>query len=216
MTQIPMFEEIGDPQLRRDEDFYETARWQVEALLRRVPLDPRLLYFEPCAGEGAIATPLRELGLRVVTNDLVPRQFPLDFTMDATQVALWDRVASRYRQQVDVVVTNVPFALAFEILPTAVARARAMTISLLRSTWDEPTLERAEWLDTHPPDVQIAMPRHNYRGGDGDGDSATHHWFIWFSEQARPHLGELRHHYTVTPRERDALVAQLRLEAHGR
>ncbi len=198
--QIPLMDEIGDPHARRDADFYETFRWQTEALLRRVELKPRWHVVEPCAGELAIARVLRDRGLKVWTNDLVPRAAPLDSTLDARTPELWDAV--QVFQRIDLVVTNLPFSVAFEILPGAVERANVAVISLLRSTFDEPTLDRGDWLAAHPPTAQIAMPRADYRNA-GSGDSATHHWFIWANHPAFVRFS----HDTVTARERDELIA---------
>ncbi len=189
-----------DPHLRREADFYQTYVWQTEALLRRVHLDPGWKYVEPCAGELAIVDRLRARGLTVWANDLVQRTRPLDTIEDATDEMSWSKFA--FVRPIDVVITNVPFALAFPIVTLALEYAQKAVITLLRRTWDEPTEERDEWLAAHPCSAQIVMPRANYRG-EGSGDSATHAWFIWAKEP-----GIVRQpHDVVTRRERDALIA---------
>lgn len=201
-TQLPMFQEVGDPTARRDDDFYETFRWQVEALLRRVTLSPDWLYVEPCAGNLAIAGVLRDRGLHVWANDLVQREAVLDSRIDARSPALFDRVTAVSGRPVDVVITNVPFSEAFDIIRLALDRAARAVISLLRVTWDEPTEDRDEWLASHPLTARIVMPRAKYRG-TSSSDSATHGWHIWDPTGAL----HVRPHDVVTRRERDELVA---------
>lgn len=192
--QLPLLEEVGDPQARRADDFYETQVWQIEALLRRIYIHPAMRIVEPCAGNGAISKRLLGRGFAVWSNDVVQRDFPLDSTLDASTGSLWTVV-----RPVDIVITNVPFTLALPIVSRAVLEARLLVATLLRSTWDEPTEDRTDWLVAHPPTAQIAMPRAGYRGTAGR-DSATHHWFIWAKCMSF-------HHDTVTQAERDALIA---------
>lgn len=204
MAQIPLLEDVGDPTRRRDDDFYETFRWQVEALLRRVTLPTEWLYLEPCAGNLAIAGPLRDRGLQVWSNDLVQRDAPLDSTLDARDRRLWRTVTQCVGRRVDLSVTNVPFDQAFGIVPVALEESRRGVITLVRCTWDEPTEERDGWLAAHPLTAKIIMPRAKYRGTSGS-DSATHAWFIW----ATPDSGVIaKPHDVVTRGERDELVAR--------
>jgi hypothetical protein len=203
MAQIPLLEEIGDPTRRRDDDFYETFRWQVEALLRRVTLPADWLYVEPCAGNLAIVAPLRARGLMVWANDLVQRDAPLDSQRDARSSRLYEEILASQQRRVDLAITNVPFGEAFAIVVEAERQARVGVITLLRRTWDEPVEERDEWLAAHPCTAQIVMPRAKYRNTDST-DSATHAWFVW----ARPGSGvSAKPHDVVTRRERDELVA---------
>jgi hypothetical protein len=204
MSQIPLIEELGDPTQRRADDFYETFRWQVEALLRRITLPAEWLYLEPCAGNLAIAGPLRARGLTVWANDLVQREATLDSQLDARQERLYQEVFTAQQRRVDLAVTNVPFGEAFDIVTRAERQTRAGVITLLRRTWDEPVEERDEWLAAHPCTAQIVMPRARYRNTEST-DSATHAWFCWL----RPGSGvEMKPHDVVTRRERDELVAQ--------
>lgn len=209
MRQSPLLE--VDPHVRRELDFYQTFRWQVEALLRRIVLQPHWRIVEPCAGELAIARPLRARGLSVITNDVLQRAAALDCVGDAALERTWDRFGD-----VDLAITNMPFNAAFPIIWLACQRCRVGVISLLRTTWSEPVEDRAsgadkdEWLAAHPLAAKIEMPRAKYRG-TGSGDSATHAWFIWAKDPAlvsaapAPFGGP---HMTVTRRERDELVAQ--------
>jgi hypothetical protein len=185
---------------RQPLDFYETRRWQLEALLSRVRLRNTWEYFEPCAGNGAISSPLVERGYNVVSNDIVARTFLLDMCLDARDAGVWAG-AEAALGRIDVTISNFPFSSAFPMVQHAVRYSRKLVIALLRSTWDEPTKKRGEWLLEHPPTAQISMPRAKYTG-TGSSESCTHHWFIWAQ---KPEL-ETFHHDTVTWAERDYLV----------
>jgi hypothetical protein len=185
--------------VRHPHDFYETQRWQLEALLCRVPLPPGTCVVEPCAGNGALAVPLVEHGYRVWANDLVERPaYALDSELDATQRASWEAI--RRETPIQAVVANLPFALALPILRLAVEFA-PFVATILRRTWDEPTHDRGPWLAAHPCTGQIVLPRHSYRGKGSD--STTTAWFLW------DRGGWLRQPFDlVTKQERDALVAR--------
>jgi len=165
-----------DPTARRDEDFYATPRWQTHALLRRICRLGSwhgLRFFEPCAGDGAI---VRELPRHwhVTTNDIVARE-PLlpDFLLDARRAESWDRFGS-----FDVIGTNLPFDVAFDIAPYAYSHADGLLALLLRLSWLEPTEDRGPWLRDHRPTSLIVLPRTDYRG-NGKTDSVTSAWFLW-------------------------------------
>src|SRR5688572_23630824 len=180
--------------VRRPHDFYETPRWQLEALLCRVPLPPGTCVIEPCAGNGALAVPLVEHGYRVWANDLIERPaYALDSELDATQRASWEAI--RRETPIQAVVANLPFARALPILALAVEFA-PFVATILRRTWDEPTHDRGPWLAAHPCTGQIVLPRHSYRGKGSD--STTTAWFLW------DRSGWLRQPFdVVTKQERD-------------
>jgi hypothetical protein len=203
-----------DPFARRELDFYETFRWQVGALDRRLYLKPGMRIVEPCAGNHAITRVLQEKNLSVWSNDIVTRREPLDSQLDACIPATWQFIADKWGRegQLDVAITNLPFGLAFAIAPIALAFVRVAFITLLRSTWDEPVEDKAtksdkdEWLARHDHLLeQITMPRADYRG-DGKSESATHNWFIFAKDRSVLWGFGQPGWRTVTRRERDDLV----------
>lgn len=198
-----------DPAARRDSDFYATPSWQTRALLRRLRglvTWQDVTFFEPCAGDGAI---VRELPTRwsVVTNDIVQRD-PLvpDFLLDARQASSWDSFARR--GPLHIIGSNLPFDVAFDIVPHAHAHAEGLLFCLLRLSWIEPTIARGAWLKDHPPTSAIILPRTDYRG-NGQTDSVTSAWFLW---DRGFHLQLPAFDY-VTVDERDELIG---LERQGR
>lgn len=169
-----------DPTARREEDFYRTPAWMTWALLRRRPIanwGGRIV--EPCSGDGAIVRQL-PTSVDVLTNDIVARPPHLpEFLLDARKPATWQAFGRTGR--LDVVVTNVPFDEAFDIVPLALEAAGIGVALLLRITWVEPTDDRGDWLAAHPPTRTIVLPRWNFRSRDGKGgtDSAPPAWFLW-------------------------------------
>jgi len=192
-----------DPTARRELDLYETPRWMVEALLRRVRMQPDWLIFEPCAGNERIATVLRAHGLQVRTSDIRQRGRHLDIEGDACNVNLWGNVATLWGA-IDATVTNVPFVVAFPIIQLALEWTTSLVATIVNRTWDEPTKERDEWLAAHPCTAQIVMPRHKWRG-TGNAQT-TFAWYVW-AKRPGIVLGD-RFHHVVTRAERDELITR--------
>jgi hypothetical protein len=197
--QVPLFTEIGDPEARRDDDFYATPRFQLEMLLSRLSFTP-VNVIEPCAGDGAIVQPLRQRGIRVWANDIVDRGFPLESQWDARHRDFWNMVDMKIGDPI-VTITNLPFNEALGILRVAV-RVCCVVCTILRVTFDEPTEERNEWLAANPLAGRIVMPRYDYRH-NGKNDATTTAWHIWSSV---PNV--VKSHDVVTLAERDRLVAR--------
>lgn len=148
---------------RADLDFYETNQELVDVLRAVVPISG--VVYEPCNGLGAISRGFPDC--RVITNDIDTAK-PADSHVDA---------ATYLYREPGTVVTNPPFSGAFEIL--ANARTQGLPCAfLLRLSFQEPTLERGEWLAKHPPDGSITCPRPSF-SRDGNSDSVTVAWFLW-------------------------------------
>lgn len=199
MKQAPLLD--VDPTARHDEDFYATPAWMTQALLRRVPLALwEVGLVEPCVGNGAILRELPALA-DVLTNDLVARPPVVPaFLLDARAPSTWDAFAVAGR--LDVVVTNPPFDVAFDIVQPAWDAVRVGVALLLRLSWLEPTEDRGPWLAAHPPTRVIVLPRHDFRG-NGKTDSVTSAWMVWAKQPwlCAPGLE------VVTKAERDELIA---------
>jgi hypothetical protein len=181
-----------DPSVRRAFDYYPTPAWMTRALLKRVH---PFYVFEPCAGDGAIAN---VIGGDVVTNDLDPRWLA-HFHLDMTRADSWETVQAKHC--IAWGVTNVPFHLADQIVPLAVARLSHFA-TILRLSWLEPTASRQTFLSANPPSRLIVMPRHDFKGR-GQTDSVTSAWFIWDDNRAAKQGIDI-----VTKDERDELIAE--------
>lgn len=159
---------------RNDLDYYETPEWATASLLAHHRMDREDLILEPACGDGAIVRALQAAGFsRIMTNDIDPRH-PANRHRDAADPAFWHM---KTIQEVDHVVTNLPFDVAFPILEQAEIVAKGSVCLLLRLSFLEPTRERGEWLALHPPSRIINLPRHSFRGSGND--TVTCAWFVW-------------------------------------
>ena len=154
---------------------YDTPPHYVEALLRemrdQLVLAEGTYSFEPCNGRGAIS---RLLPAYVLTNDINPRM-KADFHFDATRQQEWRRM-TRERGKPFWTITNPPFKHIIPILRCALAYSHNVAM-LFRLSFLEPTKDRVELLQDHPPDRLIVLPRYRFKGTGTD--SVTCAWGIW-------------------------------------
>ena len=142
------------------------------------------LMFEPCAGAGQLARPLRNVFTEVFTNDL-DKRYGTDFTFDATDYRAWRSVP-----KTEWVITNPPFSEALPIVENALIHARVGVAMLLRLTFLEPTsaknkrvpYPRSTFLEGAADQlrflVPIGSPRPSFTG-NGKRDSVTTAWYVW-------------------------------------
>ena len=172
---------------RRPGDFYETASWQVDALVDNLP-ELRGSVLCPCVGDGSLLRRLRErlpdLG-PFFTNDIDPTK-PADTHLDATSELAWmEMVSQAYRRGiVDWVIDNPPFNVEIDILRHAYEAARLGVVFMSRVSFAEPTQGNARqpgrgaWLAAHPYAKRITLERYSFTG-NGSTDSATTDWLVW-------------------------------------
>lgn len=178
---------------RRALDFYETAPWQVDALVDYLP-ELRGSIWCPCVGDGSIVRRLKErrpdLG-PFFTMDIDPTK-AADFHADMTLPVSWDLARQRFGQP-DWVVDNPPFSVAFPIAQLGHYWARLGQVLMTRISFPEPTKDRGLWLRTHPRDLSITLERYSFTG-TGSTDSATTAWQVWNKPKSR----ELTHRGNVS------------------
>lgn len=167
---------------RRVNDFYETAPWQVDALVDHLPELAGVVWC-PCVGDGSLmrALDIRLPDLQFVTNDIdVTKR--ADFYYDAATADGWNRMLDAATAlglpRPDWVVENFPFNLEARILPYACEAARCGVAAMARVSFCEPTKDRGPWLSEHPYDKRITLERHSFTA-NGKTDSTTTDWLIW-------------------------------------
>lgn len=161
---------------RRALDNYQTASWQVDALVDNLPeLSGSILC--PCVGDGALLRQLliRRPDLSGKTSDIVAGLG--DFTGDATSKDHWAFMAE-VLGPVDWIVENPPFSCEMEILRHAYEYARCGVVLMSRISFSEPTQDRGPWLSSHPASKVITLERYSFTG-TGASDSATTQWLVW-------------------------------------
>lgn len=165
--------------MRRAHDFYETAPWQVDALVDNLPeLFSGAFVWCPTVGDGSLLRQLkvRLPGLRFATNDIDPNR-EADFHFDATTADAWNQMLAAASQP-DWIIDNFPFNVEKRILEHAVKVARLGVAAMARISFTEPVRERGPWLAANPYQKRITLERHSFTG-DGKSDNTTTDWLIW-------------------------------------
>ena len=143
---------------RRAYDVYETPEWAVEALLKIIPIDPKLKYMEPCRGSGRIYDHL-----------------PLGSAWGEIRQGV-DYLHTEYNK-VDVVITNPPYSLAQEFFTKALGGA-GVVVMLLRLGFLE-SMKRWEWWQNHPLTSLLVLSKRPSFTDDGKTDGSGYAWFVW-------------------------------------
>jgi hypothetical protein len=161
---------------RIDKDFYPTPDKLIRSYLAQ---NPNLLgdstILEACAGDGAIAQPLKDLGYEVEETDISNGE-----EFDATKAEYWEG------RSPDVVFTNPPFTTATPIIEHALDHANKGVIMLLRSSYLEPCKDRRHLLNRQISRIAICNPRPKFRSDTKGSDSATVVFIVWLK---RPFSG---------------------------
>ena len=164
---------------RNPHDFYETAPWQVDALVVNCPeIEKARTILCPCVGDGSLLRQLQRLlpSCQFYTNDLDPDR-RADFHYDMTSPADWFKLLQTMPRP-DWIIENPPFACALPILDHAVQVAGMGVAIMARVSFCEPTKERGPWLTDHPYQKRITLERYSFTGNHKT-DSATTDWLIW-------------------------------------
>ncbi len=142
---------------RVENDYYPTPSGITQALINHCPQLPKLT-FEPCAGQGAITSVLRDNDRVVSGSDIT---WDLNCPKDATTREFWDYWADSMQRMSFMVgastwatVTNPPFNRAAEILPLAYEYSPWGVAFLVRLSYLEPAADRAEWLQSHADNLR--------------------------------------------------------------
>ena len=157
---------------RRTDDFHETPRVAVEALLSVETFAGPI--WEPACGRGAISEVLIEHGHDVISSDLVARGYGsgrTDFLLE------WQPRAPN-------VITNPPYKLALAFAQHALAVTAGRVALLLRLAWLESTT-RLSFFTSHPPArvwvFASRLPMMHRDGWTGRKASSAipHAWYVW-------------------------------------
>lgn len=163
--------------MRQPNDFYETAPWQVNALVDNLPELAGTVWC-PCVGDWSLVNRLchRRPNLTITcTNDLDTSK-TADFHGDATDVSTWITMKS-YAGQPDWIVDNPPFNVEMDILKHAWDVCKVGVAFMARVSFAEPTRDRGPWLADHPYQKRITMERYSFTR-NGKTDSATTDWLV--------------------------------------
>lgn len=135
--------------------------------------------YAPCVGDGAIVKAIQSLEpgkTQWFTNDLDFR-WKADAHMDATKSEGWPR-------HYDWIIDNPPFSELLPIIQLALQYCQVGVAMHLRMSFNEPTIERREFLRQYPPTGLLFLPRFSYRRSPNgkqlwSTDNVGAVWAIW-------------------------------------
>lgn len=174
---------VGDDHdgLREADDFYPTPPDATEALLRVESFDGPI--WEPACGNGAISKVLEAHGHRVVSTDLVDRDYGtprIDFLMETTS-------------QAPNIITNPPFKLMVPFVRKSLDLTTSKVAMLLRINALEGLERRRLFEETPLASVRVFSKRLTFqRGGFSThgGGMLAFAWFTWdHAHEGPPTLG---------------------------
>lgn len=184
---------------RSDKDQYQTPEWAVEAIMKEISFARCLNILDAGAGFGVISKVFVEQHHHMVnTIDAIEidekyRNSLLDLTMfdrtRFTNIIIDDFLEYDFGElhnptnngflnwpyYYDVVISNPPFTLAVEFILKSMGIA-PLLIFLLPLSFVS-SKKRREFLDRHPPEINVLSKRPSFTGKGTD--SVDYGWFIW-------------------------------------
>lgn len=171
---------------RTEADNYPTPFWCTHRFMEKVPLPEHGIWFEPCAGDGAIiqamnvrreyrqwwANEMREEE-RAVLNVVTPRDGVVtigDILDPETPLPPAD--------QVTVVKTNPPYRIAWELLHKMLRAFPSAYIALLLRVNFYASKGRHGFMSHYAPDIHVLPNRPGFKKW-GKTDSPEYGWFVW-------------------------------------
>ena len=109
---------------RQDFDFYQTPAYATKTLIERFDFKSKNIW-EPMAGNGAIAKPLKEAGFDVYCSDIVKRDYPVFIADYFTVSQCMDNDTDNFA-----IVTNPPYEYANKFLQHTLESIKPKTCCL--------------------------------------------------------------------------------------
>lgn len=188
---------------RRADDYYATPDWAIRAILphfvERGLLHDRANILEPAAGDGAIVRALHAAGATVGNVEAIEID-PDRAAQSGARCADFLKVDPTLFPSFELVITNPPYALAFDFAQHALrfVRAGGALALLTRINWLA-SQKRAAWLRANTPSVHVLPKRSSFTG---KGTDATDYaWLTW----GRP----WSEHHRMTPIVRHKAIERL-------
>jgi len=184
-------------------DFFPTPPWATRAFVHEVLFANDMAHadqsvWEPAAGEGHMAEPLRESFARVHASDVhdYGEGYAIgSFVGHGAQGGSLDLDLARCPFRADWIISNPPFVLAREFVMRALDEAAVGVAFILRLAWLEAE-ERFEEIFSRRPPALIAqcvdrVPMHKGRYDPTGSTTMAYAWFVWTREcrgNGRPEL----------------------------
>jgi len=170
---------------RSESDNYPTPPWCVYRFVERLPLPTEGIWYEPCAGEGAI--------IQACADKVISPYWWANELRPETETFL-KRVNKRGRnnigdildpatplpprRDVSVVITNPPYRIAWELLHKMLREFPDAHIALLLRVNFYASKGRHGFMSEYAPDIYVLPNRPGFKKW-GKTDSPEYGWFHW-------------------------------------
>ena len=194
---------------RSEADWYSTPPWCTHRLLEKCDL-PGGIWYEPCAGEGAIIQAVKlslvqpggcDAGMshtpvKWYANELREDAEPLLKKWVSPELTTFgdyldEALKTPPSEEVRVVITNPPFRIAYEVLQRSLAGFPNAHVALLLRLNFWGSVKRRRFLATFPADTYV-MPNRPDFIGHGKTDSPEYAWFVWPPSPRRREAGIIK------------------------
>lgn len=178
------------------DDFYATPEWCTRAIVRALPEAFAGVVLDPCAGDGAILSAIRNTLCGAPSN-----LFGIELDRQRAELCgvVADTICGDFLTAPlttfagrGTICTNPPYSLAFEFVQRACELRPECVIFLLRLNWlgSGRRSGRDKWLRAHMPDVYV-LPRRPSFTGKGT-DATEYAWVVWRPEHAHKSAGSIQ------------------------
>ena len=171
---------------RSESDNYPTPFWCVHRFIERLQLPASGIWYEPCAGEGAIiqAMNVRKEYRRWWANEIRAEENPKlrMVTPRDGGVCIGDILDPTTplppRSDVSVIITNPPYRIAWELLHKMLREFPHAHIALLLRVNFYASKARHGFMSKYAPDIYVLPNRPGFKKW-GKTDSPEYGWFYW-------------------------------------
>lgn len=183
---------------RSEADNYPSPFWCIHRLIDRVRLPVDGIWYEPCAGQGAIIQALNTRGeyrdwwaneLREEERPRLQVSLPRDGRLTFGDI-LDPALQLPPRDQVTVVITNPPYRFAWELLHKMLREFPQAYIALLLRVNFIASKTRYRFMCQYMPDLYVLPNRPGFKRW-GKTDSPEYGWFIWGPTPRQKSVGRL-------------------------
>lgn len=159
---------------RKENEFYETEPWVVEALLR-VMKDIKGAVWEPAAGNHAIANVLKSHRHKVITSDIATYDVQHDFCCDFFEISKKTKCTT--------IITNPPYGkgnrTASRFAEHALELCDGWIALLLTAKFDFGKTRQNLFKNNRRFYGKIALLDRISWTGDGSTGTEDHAWYVW-------------------------------------
>jgi len=170
---------------RAEHDFYPTPEWCTTRFVESFDISGTY-FLEPCVGNGAIIKALSKHNKTMSwhANDIPEQQInfekhlsEIDSISSVTWKSFLDLKRTDVINQPDMIITNPPFSIAFDIIKHAMKEFGTNHICMLLRLNFLGSAERSAFFRENMPDVYVLPNRPSF---DGEGsDTIEYAWFVW-------------------------------------